>query len=486
MLNFIGLLSLPDRISFNGGAKIQLGGEGQDGASFFAFLQCALDLDETSTFQAQSFAAPSANLPPVFSSHGVEAKVDDTESTEGTSEAPSPETLLEEGIAETGINPLLFLQVEEVASFLAPRPLADDGAVISEKRCDGALVEKAQKPSPLLFEDAAANFDDTEGIPLAGEFSKGLEKNGFAETDEVETDKNDKGMIVPGDEEPKDKAGPSDDSTDGRVATRIEIASAAEAALGKEELAQRGSPQRGESFASDEESAESTTRHEPFEKKFSETKADFPLKAFQETFKAHKNAPAEGSGGRTNDGHPDLANANRSFTETFPHLAGRSHLPLGETTDLGRSGPLLPFSVDLEGEGIEAAGDGLGHAIRFIHQGNIDRAYVVVEPPDWGRIQIDLGLSKDGIEAFIRVENEELAASLRGQIEGLKTALESSGINLAHVAVEAKGGDMGRGSGDQPEERRRKKASDPHIGEEGVEGAVFQLDLDRGLLCWIA
>ncbi len=486
MLNFIGLLSLPDRISFNGGAKIQLGGEGQDGVSFFAFLQCALGLDEANTSQAQSFAATSANLPPVFSSHGVEAKIDDAEPTEGISEAPSPETLLEEGIAETGINPLLSLQAEEVASFLAPRPLADDGAVVSEKRCDGVPVEKAQKPSLLLFEDTAANFDDAEGIPLAGELSKCLEKNGFAETDEVETDKNDKGMFVPGDEEPRDKAGPSDDSTDDRVATRIEIASAAEAALEKEELAQGGSPQRGESFASDEESAESATRHEPFEKKFSETKADFPLKALQETFKAHKNTPAEGLGARTNDGHPDLTNVNRSFTEAFPHLADRSHLPLGETTDLGRSEPLLPFSVDLEGEGIEVAGDGLGRVIRFIHQGNIDRAYVVVEPPEWGRMQIDLGLSRDGLEAFIRVENEELAASLRGQIEGLKTALESSGINLAHVAVEAKGGDMGRGSGDQPEERRRKKASDPHIGEEGVEGAVFQLDLDRGLLCWIA
>lgn len=91
----------------------------------------------------------------------------------------------------------------------------------------------------------------------------------------------------------------------------------------------------------------------------------------------------------------------------------------------------------------------MGHAIRFIHQGNIDRAYVVVEPPEWGRIQIDLGLSRDGLEALIKVENEELAASLRGQIEGLKTALESSGINLAHVAVEAKGGDMGRGSGNK-------------------------------------
>ena len=270
------------------------------------------------------------------------------------------------------------------------------------------------------------------------------------------------------------------------MATRIEIASAAEAALEKEELAQGGSPQRGESFASDEKSAESATRHEPFEKKFGETKADFPLKAFQETFKAHKNAPAEGFGGRTNDSRHDFANVNRSFAEAFPHLADRSHLPLGETTDLGRSGPLLPFSVDLEGDGIEAAGNGLGHAIRFIHQGNIDRAYVVVEPPEWGRIQIDLGLSRDGLEALIKVENEELAASLRGQIEGLKTALESSGINLAHVAVEAKGGDTGRGSGDQPEERRRKKTSDPHIGEEGVEGAVFQLDLDRGLLCWIA
>ncbi|HHV52405.1 MAG TPA: flagellar hook-length control protein FliK [Synergistaceae bacterium] len=486
MLNFIGLLSLPDRISFNGGAKRQLGGEGQDGVSFFAILQCALGLDEANASQAQSFAATGANSLPVFSSHGVEAKVDDAEPTEGISEAPSPETLLEEGVAETGINPLLSLQVEEVASFLAQRPLADDGAAVSEKRCDGVSVEKAQKPSLLLFEDAAANFDDAEGIPLAGELSKCLEKNGFAETDEVETDKNDKGMFVPGDEEPRDKAGPSDDSTDGRVATRIEIASAVEAALEKEELAQGGSPQRGESFASDEKSAESATRHEPFEKKFGETKADFPLKALQETFKAHKNAPAEGLGARTNDGHPDLTNVNRSFAETFPHLAGRSHLPLGETTDLGRSGPLLPFSVDLEGEGIEAAGNGLGHAIRFIHQGNIDRAYVVVEPPEWGRIQIDLGLSRDGLEAFIRVENEELAASLRGQIEGLKTALESSGINLAHVAVEAKGGDMGRRSGDQLEERRRKKASDPHIGEEGVEGAIFQLDLDRGLLCWIA
>lgn len=343
MLNFIGLLSLPDRISFNGGAKIQLGGEGQDGVSFFAFLQCALGLDEANASQAQSFATTSANLPPVFSSHGVEAKVDDAEPTEGISEAPSPETLLEEGIAETGINPLLSLRVEEVASFLALRPLADDGAAVSEKRCDGVPVEKAQKPSLLLFEDAAANFDDTEGIPLAGEFSKGLEKNGFAETDEVETDKNDKGMFVPGDEEPKGKAGPSDDSTDGRVATRIEIASAAEAALEKEELAQGGSPQRGESFASDEESAESTTRHEPFEKKFGETKADFPLKAFQETFKAHKNAPAEVSGGRTNDGRHDFANVNRSFAEAFPHLADRNHLPPAKRPIWVGAGPFCRF-----------------------------------------------------------------------------------------------------------------------------------------------
>jgi len=460
MLNFIGLLSLPDQVSSNGGAKRQLGGggEGCEEASFFTILQCALGLDEANTSQAQSFAVLSRNFLPVFPSHGVETDADGTESTEGTSEAPSPETLPEEGVAETDTNLLLSLQVEGGAPFLAP----------------------------LLFEDAAVNSNDTKDILLVIELSKGLGKNGSVETDEVETDENSKSMFIPSGEGPKDKAGPLSDSTGGRVATGIEVASATEAALKKEGLTQESPPQGSKNFVSDEESTELTPRREPFEKKLSEAKADLPSKAFQETFKAHKNAPTEGSGARTNDGRPDFANVNRSFTEAFPHLANRSHLSLGETTDLGRNGAFLPLSVDLEGEGAEAAGDGLSHAIRFIHQGNIDRAYVVVEPPEWGRIQIDLGLSKDGLEAFIRVENEELAASLRGQMEGLKAALESSGINLAHVAVEAKGGDTGRGSGDQPEERRRKKASDPHIGEDGVEGAVFQLDLDRGLLCWIA
>jgi hypothetical protein len=486
MLNFIGLLSLPDRISSEGGAKRQLGGDGREETSFLAILHCALGLDEANTSQAQSFAVLSRNLPPAFSSHGVEAEAGGAESTEGTSEAPSPETLREEDVAETDINPLLSLQVEGGAPFLVSHPLADEGAVVSEKRCDGIPVERAQEPAPLLFEDAAVNSNDTKDILFVSELSEGLKKDGFVETDEVETDGNGKGVFVPRGEGSKDKAGLLGDSTDGRVATDIEVGSAAGAALKKEELTQESPPQRSGSFASDEESAGLTPRNEPFEKKLGEARADLSSKAFQETFKAHKNAPVEVLGARTNDSRPDFANVNRSFTEVFPNLANRSHLPLGETTGLGRNGAFLPLFVELEGEGAEATGNGLGHAIRFIHQGNIDRAYVAVEPPEWGRIQIDLGLSKDGLEAFIRVENQELAASLRGQMEVLKTALESSGINLAHVAVEAKGGDTGRGSGDQPEERRRKKASDPHIGEDGVEGAVFQLDLDRGLLCWIA
>ena len=101
MLNFIGLLSLPDRISFNGGAKRQLGGEGQDGVSFFAILQCALALTRQ-THLKRSPLQPQAQIYPSFSSHGVEAKVDDAEPTKGSAKRPLlKHCMSRKGIAET-------------------------------------------------------------------------------------------------------------------------------------------------------------------------------------------------------------------------------------------------------------------------------------------------------------------------------------------------------------------------------------------------
>lgn len=460
-LNFI---ALPGRISFSDGAQNQPGEKNRGEASFFAILQCMFDLDEAGATCGTS-----------------SPKTASEESDEGADIRESAALMPAEGSAagtNDGRADLAF-RVEGLTSLFAPYPFVGESTILSEKPRGGVPIEGTLESTALLFEGAPTNPDGAKGIFLASEPYKNSGKHR-----PVEAGKSENIPVIDDGGALKGEIEAIADSLGALGIMQGEALPASEAVL-KEELSQRNPSQGRKDLVPGEEGLDLIYHREPFEKKPGEAEADLTSEAFREAFKTHKGPSVEDFAAKIGDGHGDPLRANRSFSEALAHLADRSRF-VGETPNLSRNGASFPFLVALEGEGIEAAGDGLSHAIRFIHRGNIDKAYVITEPPEWGRIQIDLGLSRDGLEALIKVENEGLAASLRGQMEGLKTALESSGINLAHIAVEAKGKDAGNGSGDSPEDRRRKRGTDPPVGKEKTESALFQLDLERGLLCWIA
>jgi|GEM_PF-6449497 len=135
----------------------------------------------------------------------------------------------------------------------------------------------------------------------------------------------------------------------------------------------------------------------------------------------------------------------------------------------------------------DAFGDGVTTMLRFLRDEGIAEARIVVEPPSLGRIDVSLQATASGVEAVFKVDNEHLRQVLQQQLDSLKVSLEAQGIHVSGLTVDIKNRDDGRHR-DVPGTGRKLRRLGA-AGEDGDEdgGAVLvRLDLERGMLHWVA
>jgi hypothetical protein len=132
----------------------------------------------------------------------------------------------------------------------------------------------------------------------------------------------------------------------------------------------------------------------------------------------------------------------------------------------------------------EALREGLNNVVRFIRTSGEQKAALIVDPPALGRVSVELTSSTTGLEASIKVSSEQIRQLVQDQLAQLRLTLEQQGVQLTHFSVDVQQ-DGGQRQQQQTAEQKRRFGglSD---GEEDEEQTVFRVDLDKGLLYWVA
>jgi len=130
--------------------------------------------------------------------------------------------------------------------------------------------------------------------------------------------------------------------------------------------------------------------------------------------------------------------------------------------------------------------DGLSNVVRFIRADGLQKANLIVDPPALGRISVELISGTAGLEASIKVSSEQIRQLIQDHIAQLRLTLEQQGVQLTHFSVDVQQ-DNTKGRQDYGEGAHRRHGS-LRAGEEDEEELTpsFQVDLNQGLLYWIA
>ena len=132
----------------------------------------------------------------------------------------------------------------------------------------------------------------------------------------------------------------------------------------------------------------------------------------------------------------------------------------------------------------EALREGLSNVVRFIRAGGEQRASVIVDPPALGRISVELTSGTAGLEASIKVGSEQIRQLIQDQIAQLRWSLAQQGVQLTHFSVDVQQDNDHRDRNQGAGQRRRGGASEKD--DDAESPTVFRVDLNEGLLYWVA
>ena len=164
--------------------------------------------------------------------------------------------------------------------------------------------------------------------------------------------------------------------------------------------------------------------------------------------------------------------------------------PFGHLTDAAyhaeqSAGVRMPVTYTLVSQ--DKFGEGLLSVVEFISRGESPQVRIIVEPPALGRVDVSLVSSANGVEATFRVDSEELRQMVQNQIDALKSSLQAQGIHVSGLTVDIRNGEGENSRGDRASKNRRRGVRGEDEADDPAEDTrIVRLDLERGLLHWVA
>ena len=135
----------------------------------------------------------------------------------------------------------------------------------------------------------------------------------------------------------------------------------------------------------------------------------------------------------------------------------------------------------------EVLREGVENVVRFARVNGGHRASLIVDPPALGRLTVELATGTSGLEANIKVSSEQVRHLVQDQIVQLRMSLAQQGVQLAQFSVDVQQDDGRRQQGFSRGQGGRRRARGEASGEDdGAANAVFRVDLNQGLLHWVA
>jgi len=133
----------------------------------------------------------------------------------------------------------------------------------------------------------------------------------------------------------------------------------------------------------------------------------------------------------------------------------------------------------------ETLRDGLTNVVRFIRADGVQKASVVIDPPALGRISVELTSSSSGVEASIKVASEQIRQLVQDQLTQLRMNLSEQGVQVAEFTVDVQQ-DNQQGGNSQNENQQDNRGNFIAGAEDEDDTEEFRIDLEEGLLYWVA
>ncbi|WP_236101398.1 flagellar hook-length control protein FliK [Dethiosulfovibrio faecalis] len=150
-----------------------------------------------------------------------------------------------------------------------------------------------------------------------------------------------------------------------------------------------------------------------------------------------------------------------------------------------RAGKEAPVEV-LPQRGAPALPQGITNIIRFMQANGETKAQVVVEPPAMGRVEIELHVVPGGMEASMKVDNVAVRDMIRTQMPLLQDLLAEQGISLSGMSVDVRSGDGQRQQWNGESAGNRGLDDGESLDGSEEDASVARIDLEQGLLVWMA
>ena len=133
----------------------------------------------------------------------------------------------------------------------------------------------------------------------------------------------------------------------------------------------------------------------------------------------------------------------------------------------------------------ETLRNGLVNVVRFIRADGVQKASVVIDPPALGRISVELTSSSSGVEASIKVASEQIRQLVQDQLTQLRMNLSEQGVQVAEFTVDVQQ-DNQQGGGSQNQNQQGGRENFIPEAEVDNDTEEFRIDLEEGLLYWVA
>ena len=186
----------------------------------------------------------------------------------------------------------------------------------------------------------------------------------------------------------------------------------------------------------------------------------------------------------SNDDSEKPTTENRLELQDFSHKINEQRSLLNSDSSKNIA---TPQQMNLIYKGRLAFSESIDNIVRFVRSGENTKAVLIVDPPDLGRVNIEIVSTDNGIEAVLKVSNEQIKMLVQDQAVQLKQSLAEIGVNLSEFSVDIQQDDNRSRNQSFNNQGKKKRARLGDLEEESKPERIetFRVDLRKGLLHWI-
>lgn len=129
---------------------------------------------------------------------------------------------------------------------------------------------------------------------------------------------------------------------------------------------------------------------------------------------------------------------------------------------------------------------GISNVVRFIRADGLQKANIIIDPPALGRISIELTSTSAGVEASVKVTSEQIRQLVQEQISELRLNLSRQGVQVTEFSVDVQQDNSQQQQQNSQQHSNRFFWNTNSFDDDEIQSQDFRIDLDQGLLYWVA